>query len=119
MISEDDNNSGFMWLEFIILVLVVGVVCTIVIPSHLKARHTSQQNACIGNLRTIDAGKEQTSRAFHLTDGDSVSTTSVNQYMYGSMTPRCPSGGTYSYSRIGEDPECTIARPTSHVFAGS
>ena len=40
-------------------VAVVGALSAIAIPNFVKARATSQQNACINNLRQIDAAKQQ------------------------------------------------------------
>ena len=40
------------------MVLLVAILA-IVIPSFIKARNTSSQNACINNLRQIDAGRDQ------------------------------------------------------------
>ena len=40
-------------------VAVPGMLSAIAIPNFVKARATSQQNACINNLRQIDAAKQQ------------------------------------------------------------
>jgi Tfp pilus assembly protein PilE len=43
----------------ICLLSVIGLLAAIAIPSFMKERTQSQQNACINNLRQIEAGKEQ------------------------------------------------------------
>ena len=37
-----------------IVVAIIGLLAAIAIPNFIKARATSQQNACINNLRQID-----------------------------------------------------------------
>ena len=53
------KRSGFTLVEIMIVVAIIGLLAAIAIPSFVKARNQSQQNACINNLRIIDAGKEQ------------------------------------------------------------
>jgi type II secretory pathway pseudopilin PulG len=101
-----------------IVVAIIGLLAAIAIPSFVKARNTSQQNACINNLRIIDSGKEQYAMAARLSDGAGIITASVNDYVKGTTTPICPGGGTYDYSNIGSNPECNITTPTSHIFGG-
>jgi prepilin-type N-terminal cleavage/methylation domain-containing protein len=51
--------SGFTLVEIMIVVAIIGLLATIAIPSWVHARTNSQQNACINNLRQIDAAKQQ------------------------------------------------------------
>lgn len=85
----------------------VGLMAAIAIPSFVKARTTSQKNACINNLRIIDSAKEQWAMAERLQDGDDVDPEGAAQYMRGAKIPKCPSGGTYTLGVIGEDPTCS------------
>ena len=42
-----------------IVVAIIGLLAAIAIPNFVKARTTSQMNACINNLRLIDSSKQQ------------------------------------------------------------
>jgi prepilin-type N-terminal cleavage/methylation domain-containing protein len=53
------NNKGFTLVEIMIVVAIIGLLAAIAIPNFVRARTTSQMNACINNLRLIDAAKQQ------------------------------------------------------------
>ncbi len=68
----------------------------------------ARKNACINNLRMIDAAKEQWALETNARQGDVVNTNRANNYIRGNKTPICPAGGTYNYKTIGENPECSV-----------
>ena len=92
-----------------ILLLVVGI------PNFIQARATSCGNACINNLRQIDAAKEQWAMANNKTEADTaptfadliVTTDLANSYI--KATPLCKSNGTYTVAKIGTNPSCSYA----------
>ena len=94
-------------MEIMIVVAIIGMLAAIAIPSFMKARTTSQKNACINNLRQIEAGKEQWALETRQAQGATAVTTDVDSYM--KRAPTCPAGGTYDYGIVGTNATCTVS----------
>ena len=99
------SRQGFTLVEIMIVVAIIGMLAAIAIPSFMKARTTSQKNACINNLRQIEAAKEQWALETRQAQGATVVTTDANTYM--KAVPTCPSGGTYVYGVVGTNATCS------------
>ncbi len=108
------SKLGFTLLEIMIVVAIIGLLAALAIPSFMKARTTSQQKACINNLRQIESGKEQWALEARKRQGDATDVTAINSYL--KLAPACPSSGTYDYTVIGTDATCTMTYPLLHTL---
>ena len=67
MKNKVSRKAGFTLVEIMIVVAIIGLLAAIAIPNFVRARTTSQQNACINNLRLIDSAKQQWALEQHQT----------------------------------------------------
>jgi hypothetical protein len=75
------------------------------------ARARAQQNACINNLRQIDAAENQWALENHKKTGDPVTEADIKPYIKldaNGNLPKCPAGGKYTLGKLGETPTCSI-----------
>ncbi|MFW5894176.1 MAG: competence type IV pilus major pilin ComGC [Verrucomicrobiota bacterium] len=99
------RKRSFTLVEIMIVVAIIGLLAAIAIPSFIKARETSQKNACINNLRQIKSAWNQIAINENKTD---TTTDEVNDYL-DSPNPTCPTEGTayeLETDDINADPEC-------------
>jgi prepilin-type N-terminal cleavage/methylation domain-containing protein len=116
--------SGFTLVEIMIVVSIIGLLATIAIPSWVRARTTSQQNACINNLRQIDGAKQQWGLDMRAVSSATPALSSIQPYMgrgsAGSSTS-CPSdsqqtfASSYSIGDLSTSPTCLVVS-SSHVL---
>ena len=74
--------------------------------------HHSLANACINNLRQIDAAANQFALEHRLTNGDAINFPSdLTPYIKlnsAGQIPGCPQGVSYSIKKVGESPTCSL-----------
>jgi prepilin-type N-terminal cleavage/methylation domain-containing protein len=110
---------GFTLVEIMIVVAIIGLLAAIAIPNFVRARQTAQANACLNNLRIIDAAKTQYALENGLTTGNATATSTTLQVYLGHSTnsvfPTCPIGATaYVIHVIGVNPTCPNYNATTH-----
>ena len=67
------------------------------------------QNACINNMRQIDAAKQQWALEKNKTDEAVPSAQDLLPYLKGGIFPSCPDGGFYSINAVGTLPTCSLS----------
>jgi len=111
------KKSGFTLVEIMIVVAIIGLLAAIAIPNFVRARTTSQMNACINNLRQIDGAKQQWALENHQASTAGAPASTVLAPYLGRGTaghfPTCPAQGTYGINAISTAPTCSIA---THVL---
>ena len=123
------NGNKSMGSAAVILpaVAVGGAVAAIAIPNFVRARAAAQgnagapgprgngiirspQNACIINLRLIDAAKQEWALENHKQNSDTPTEQDLTPYFGAGPAakfPVCPQGGKYTIGTIGEKPRCS------------
>ena len=125
---RNQRNAGFTLVEIMIVVAIIGLLAAIAIPNFVRARTSSQTNACLNNLRQIDGAIQQWALENKAATTATVAVADISGYLKSFVT--CPSAGaaaatvgtmasSYTVANVSTAPLCAIAgalKGGSHIL---
>ena len=110
------RRAGFTLVELMIVVLIIGVLLNIALPSFVGVRDKSQARSCVKNMNDFMVAKEQYAMDNKIPANSVTAVTwgNISPYIRSSPAtdlvkgPTCPSNSTiyYVFNPISAPPQC-------------
>lgn len=121
------RQAGFTLVEIMIVVLIIGVLLNIALPSFVSARDKSQARSCVKNMSDFLVAKEQYAMDNKVPANSAANVTwrNISPYVRSSPStdplkgPSCPSSSTnyYNFNPISTVPDCSYYQAAGNPLA--
>jgi len=103
-------------LTLFIALGILALLAAIALPNFICEPCTSPKNACINNLRQIDAAIQRWALENNKTNWDAPTWPDLKKYLSlsGYEVPKCPAGGKYKLGRVIDPPTCSYPGHVLH-----
>ena len=96
------------------MAVMISSLAAIAILAFVKARDVSHRNACINNMKMIDATKEASALLYAPRGCKPIIEQELPGYLKNETSKLvCPKGGRYTIKSPGKEPECSEHGPMS------
>ncbi len=107
------KKKGFTLVEIMIVVAIIAILAAVAIPNFVRYRKTSQMNACISNLKQLQAACEQARMSNVPTTFNAAGIIGTDKFI--KVMPKCPAGGSYTPPAADTaDPTCSLSGDTAY-----
>src|SRR5438132_10967128 len=102
------RKAGFTLVEIMIVDAIIRLLAAIAIPNFVKARASSQRNACMANLKQMDGAKASWALEQKKTNVDTPTDTDLfGSTGYIHDKPLCPAAGAYTLGAVDTKVQCS------------
>jgi type IV pilus assembly protein PilA len=101
-------NKGFSLVEIMVVVMIIGMITAIGIPSFVHVRTEARKNTCIANLKQLNSAVQQYVMEQNTTNMPPNISPVLDIYFQTRAPTNGPAGGTYTLPIDGDHvPECS------------
>jgi hypothetical protein len=98
--------TGYLGIAWAIV--FIPLMAAIAIPNFVKARETAQRNACINNLRQIDAAKQMWAVEKGKSQDAVPTPADLGPYLPNFAGLKCLKGGVYQINAVNRPATCSV-----------